>query len=704
MSSTLAIGNGHLSMVLALTEAGMPEILYFGPGSPQDELAPIGGRASRTNGMDHPVPSAVLLPVGGAFYGWPAIAGHRDGRDFVVAFSRWTTEGNATRALLSGEDLIAELSIEIEIEAHDAGVIAMRTRLTNRGAASYTLDRLMAGSLLLDAGPAHLTTFTGMWGREMHVVTAPVPHGLWLQENRRGRTSHDRWPGLFVSQGAVTLGLHLGWSGNHQIALDTLDDGRRLVHAGQLFEPGEIRIAPGTTHETPTLYLTAVEGDPEAAAARFRSFVARSLVPWPAGEMTARPVTLNTWEGNYFDHRLEALKAQADAAAALGIERYVLDDGWFGRRDDDTSSLGDWQVDARKYPDGLGPLVDHVTGLGMQFGIWFEPEMVNPESELYRRHPDWVLKVDGRPLLTSRHQLVLDLTRREVSDYLFDCIDAVLGEHAVSYVKWDMNRDLTHAGGADGRAATTRQVRAVYALMDRVRAAHPAVEIESCASGGGRMDFGVLERTHRVWTSDGTDALERLEIQRGAAHFLPPQIMGAHVSAAPNHQTHRRHTLSFRALVALAFHMGVELDPTKMSAEDSAELGNWIALHKKLRPLFHGDGFFQLEPLDGRYCWGAVSADRIALIVAQGPQMMSEQPPPLKLPACGARAGFWRVAGLHPARPEFQRIGSEQAELLGGRRNFSIAALRRIGLTLPALMPESGVVIELERITGGMDG
>ncbi len=279
--------------------------------------------------------------------------------------------------------------------------------------------------------------------------------------------------------------------------------------------------------------------------------------------MRPRPVTLNTWEGVYFDHKLEQLKAQATAAAELGIERFVLDDGWFGKRDDDTSSLGDWFVDTRKYPDGLAPLADHVVSLGMEFGLWFEPEMVNRNSDLYRAHPDWVLQVEGQPLLESRHQLVLDLTRPEVSDYLFNCIDNVLKSAKISYIKWDMNRDITHAGDANGRAATSRQTRAVYALMARVRAAHPDLEIESCASGGGRADFGVLAHTHRVWVSDCTDALERLSIQQGALRFLPPEIIGCHISASPNHQTGRVHTLAFRAIVAFFGHLGVELDPLK---------------------------------------------------------------------------------------------------------------------------------------------
>ncbi len=699
MSGVVTIGNDRISLHLALPAHGMPEILAFGPMPASEAVAPMAVRSPRVNGMDIAAPSCVLLPTGGlGFFGWPAIAGHRDGRDFIAGFSAWSASQSGATTVLSARDDVAKLDLDITIDAFEQGVLSLCSKITNSGQSVYTLDRMMAGTMPVDAGPAHLTSFTGMWGREFHMVEAEAPGGLWLQESRRGRTSHDRFPGLLVKTGDIWTGLHLGWSGNHLLAIDTLDDGRRLVHAGELFEPGEIRLETGKSYESPKVYLSAASSADDLSQ-RFRSFVSERLIRWPSAR--ARPVTLNTWEGNYFDHKLDALKAQADAAAAIGIERFVLDDGWFGKRDDDSSSLGDWIVDTRKYPDGLTPLIDHVRSLGMEFGLWFEPEMVNPDSELYRAHPDWVLQVAGRPLLLSRKQLVLDLTRREVSEYLFDRVSAVLGENDIAYVKWDMNRDLTHAGDRGGQAATSRQTRAVYALMDRLGRAHPNVEFESCASGGGRADYGVLERTARLWTSDGTDALERLEIQRGASMFFPPEILGAHISASPNHQTGRRHSLSFRAVVALAYHLGVELDPRTLSKAESRELGQWITLHKRLRPLLHGRGrSFHAAPLDGRHVWGVTSPDRIVLFVAQAAHMMAEQPPPLKLPAVDAVEGEWRIAAIHPAAPAFIRIARDQQTLLGGKTRFGLASLRRGGLPLPMLRPESGVVLEIERIGG----
>ncbi|MGE6742651.1 alpha-galactosidase [Allorhizobium pseudoryzae] len=697
MSEIVTIGSGNFVMSLRLPDRGMPEILNLGPAAAiADPLVEVE-RASRINGMDIAVPSAVLLSTGGmGFFGWPAIAGHRSGRDFVVQFAGWTVQRAANQIMLSATDTVARLSLSVTLKEHAGGVISIATTLINDGDSDYHLDRCMAGTFLAPAGAVEVMSFTGMWGREFQTRREVLGNGIWAQENRRGRTSHDRFPMLFVEGAGQRFGVTLGFSGNHQMVIDRTDDGRRLLHLGELFEPGEMILAPGARYESPTAYA-----GPDTAA--FHSFVRGGLMTWPHGAMSPRPVMLNTWEGNYFDHRMDSLKAQATAAAELGIERFVLDDGWFGRRDDDTTSLGDWDIDPRKYPDGLKPLVDHVTGLGMQFGIWFEPEMVNPVSDLYKAHPDWALTIEGRPVLQSRTQLVLDLTRPEVSDYLFSKIDAVLSNHAVSYIKWDMNRDLTHAGGGDGRARIAAQTRAVYALMDLIRAAHPGVEIESCASGGGRIDYGVLARTHRVWASDCTDALERLEIQRGASRFVPPEILGSHISASPNHQTGRRHTLSFRALVALAYHLGVELNPLELSADERDELKVYIETYKRLRDLFHAPGAnFHMEPVDGRYVWGAVGAEKIVLIVAQGPQMVNEQPAPLVLPEHVTRlGGAWTIRTVLPAQPNVIRISEGQTRLLSGAIAFNLESAGMVGLPLPMLRPESAMLLELIPSKGG---
>jgi alpha-galactosidase len=691
MTRTLTLAGDGLAVALALPDRGLPEILAFGPGA--DEAQWLTERATRDSGMDFDAPAATLLPVHGmGAFGWPGLSGHRDGAASVLAFSDWRFAGGRSAGRLSGRDAVAQLELAFDLSICD-GALALRTTLTNSGDGVFTLDRCMAGAMLLPEGPAELTSFTGMWGREFQIRREPLAARLWLQENRRGRTSHDRFPGVVLSAPGGGLAAHLGWSGNHVVAVETLDDGRRLVHLGELFGPGEIRLAPGEAYESPLAYFA-----PDAEGLRRRL---GALMRWPDGRPTPRPVTLNTWEGTYFAHRLPALKEQATAAAALGIERFVLDDGWFGRRNSDATSLGDWAIDETKYPEGLAPLADHVHALGMQFGLWVEPEMVSPDSDLYRAHPDWVLGMDERDRLRSRKQLVLDLARPEVADHVFGAIDAVLRSTRIDCLKWDMNRDLAPGTDAPGRTRVSAQTRAAYALMDRILAAHTHLEIESCASGGARADYGALARTHRFWASDGTDALARLEIQRGARLFFPPQIIGAHVSASPNHQTHRASTLDFRALVAFAYHFGIELDPLRLGDGERERLTQWISLHKRLRPVLHGGRQFHLDPIDGRYVWGAADGSTLVVVVAQGPQMMGEQPPPLRLTAEVTGTGAWRVASCTPAAPDFIRISEGQRRLLDGTVPIPSGTLTASGLPLPMLRPQSGCVLEFTRIEGG---
>jgi alpha-galactosidase len=700
-------------LVLALPERGMPIIVsaFSAVGFSDAGLNDLLHRAPRVNGMDVAAPSAVYLPTGGhGNFGWPAIAGHRDGKSFAFHPTGWTIlEATDSALKLAATDYIAELAITLHFKL--SSVLAMRTELKNLGATPYVVDRCMAGTVLVPGTPKNYVGFRGSWGREFHECREPASRKLWVQENRRGRTSHDRFPAVAIeSQSAMgsqmVHAMHVGWSGNHVIAIDPTDDGRVLMHGGELFEPGELILQSGATYASPTVYAAdEAYGDAYDLWPKFHAAVRQDVVKWPGGKMRPRPVTLNTWEGIYFDHKIDALKAQAAAAAELGIERFVLDDGWFGLRDDDTSSLADWFIDKRKYPDGLGPLVDHVISLGMEFGIWFEPEMVNRNSDLYRKHPEWILHVEGQPLLESRHQMVLDLTRPEVGDYLFKCMDDVLRAYKISYIKWDMNRDLTHAGDVNGHAATSRQTHAVYALMARVRAAYPDLEIETCASGGGRADYGALQHTHRVWISDCTDALERLTIQQGARRFLPPEVMGCHIAASPNHQTHRKHTLAFRAIVAFFGHLGVELNPLELSDVEREELATWIGLHKSLRHILHNPdaAIIDYPVVDGRHVFGVMVGndetreEHLIVAVAQSTQTLQEQPLPLTLPVYWPESHYM-VKLLGPTPPPFVRPHPQQLAVLSGDTAISGGLLQSFGLNVPQIYPESAILLEIKTV------
>ena len=338
--------------------------------------------------------------------------------------------------------------------------------------------------------------------------------------------------------------MHVAWSGNCSFRVERSPDLGATIGGGELLQPGEVVLEQGDDYTTPWVVFGASEEGLDGLAAAFHTYE-RS---WPA-HPTHQPVVLNVWEAVWFDHDLPRLREIADRAARVGIERFVLDDGWFHGRRDDTAGLGDWWVDHDVWPEGLTPIAEHVRSLGMQFGLWFEPEMVNPDSELYRAHPDWILATGARVPQLHRSQLVLDLSRPEVWQHVHDHVHQVLSSAPVDYVKWDHNRELLDAGSAvrGGASAVRDQTHAFYRMLDSLRELHPDIDWESCASGGGRIDLGVLERTQRVWTSDMTDALARQHIQRWTAQLVAPEYLGAHVSSPVAHQTGRTLPLDFRA-------------------------------------------------------------------------------------------------------------------------------------------------------------
>ena len=682
----------HATLLLLQRGRGLPEIVHWGrrlPASLGDAVA-ARVRGRRPNGVDEDYVEATLLPTAGtSSLRTPGLLAHRLGLDWTAWFDDCTVEQNGQSLVAAAVDRVARISLTITLRM-SGDVLTMSSRVRNDGESMLDLQHLAAGTFLVPADAATLLSFDGHWGREFSERRVGIETGRFVVDNRRGRTSHDRHPALiagtegFDEDCGEVWAVHLGWSGNHTTSAEALEDGTILISTGELLHPGEMMLAPGEALQTPAAHAAYSPHGLSGLSRALHAHVRERVVSWPDGA-PARPVTLNTWEGNYFDHDPARLMRQADAASRLGIERFLLDDGWMKARDHERAGLGDWRPDARKYPDGLGPLIAHVRGLGMQFGLWVEPEMVNPDSDLHRAFPDAVLRTDGRAPVTSRHQLVLDLGREAVANRIFDEIDALLGAHPISALKWDMNRDLI-AAGHEGVPAYRRHVLATWALIDRLRRAHPSVEIESCASGGGRADYGMLTRTHRVWASDCTDALERLSIQRGLSRLLPPELIGAHVSASPNHQTGRRHTLGFRAAVALFFHLGVELDPLLLTPDETDELAGWIALHKRLRPLLHGGHHHATSIHDGRSLRGVVSEDRAhaVFLLAQETAPVRRMPAPQRFPGLVAD-DCYRMTRPGPQAP------LKPIVLAGGM--FANA-----GIALPIMQPESAMVFEFERL------
>ena len=687
---------------------GVPAIIHWGaPLGPGAVPLDLFERAIPRGGLDVVAPLAIVPEHGSGFPGRPGLTGHRDdGSGWAPRFgtrlasaavpSEIVRSADGRSLNVTTQDEIAGLRLRVEIVLGDTSILKMQATLTNVGTRAYDLDGLSL-SLPIAAHAREALTIGGRWTREFALHRHAFDDEAVLIENHRGRTSHDRVPALFVgtpgfeaSSGEV-WGMHLAWSGNSRMVLDPGRDGRRSASAGELLLPGEIRLEAGMSYATPSVYAGYSSAGTNGISAAFHDHLrSRDVHP-----RTPRPVTLNTWEAVYFDHDLSTLQALADQAAAIGIERFVLDDGWFHARRDDQAGLGDWWVDPEVWPDGLRPIVDHVLGLGMEFGLWFEPEMVNPDSNLYRAHPDWVLNDPRYAPVLGRNQLVLDLARPEVAEYLFEQIDEVLCAHAISFVKWDMNRDLIHASH-HGRAGAHEQTLALYALLARIRRAHPLVEIESCSSGGGRTDFAILDSTCRFWTSDCNDALERQHIQRGFALLFPPELMGAHVGPPQSHTTARTQTLAFRAVTAFFGHLGVEWNLLRTPPEERAALAELIAFHKDRRPLLHRGRAVRFDhPNAAIVAHGVVSADRREALLSVAQVTTSEHlvVDALRIPGLDPeltyRVGVPSLSLLRsmPLGPAAAQPGWIIDGLIATGRQLGV-----LGLPLPVMQPESALL------------
>ena len=693
-----------IAIVIA-DDIDVPRVVHWGAGL--GDSTDLSGLAVATDvpvpqgGLDHVIPLS-LLPERAR--GWPAyagISGHRvDGRDWAPLLRR-TSSGTTTSSYTwSGTDERARLSATLTITLDEHGVLTLDSSLTNDGDGIYILDSF-ATALPLPAYADEALTLTGRWTKELQQQRHLLGTTALVREGRRGKTSFESSPTLAVGtrgfseqRGEVWLA-HLAWSGNHRVHVETLSDARRFVSLAELLLPGEVRLGPGDTYLAPPVLATWSGCGLTPASQQFHAHV-RGRTTHPR---SPRKILLNTWEAVYFQHDVEELQGLADAAASVGIERFVLDDGWFRGRNDDTSSLGDWFVDERKYPEGLDALVDHVVALGLEFGLWVEPEMVNPDSDLYRAHPDWVLGIDGHDLVLGRHQLVLDLGRAEVSAYLLERLDALLTDHRISYLKWDMNRDLVAAGHQGGAAGVRQQTLALYALLDELRRRHPGVEIESCSSGGGRVDLGIAARTDRFWASDCNDAVERQQIQRGFTLLMPPELMGAHVGGAWSHTTTRTQTLPFRGATALFGHLGFEWNLLNASDEDRSGIAAIISLHKRFRPLLHSGDVVRLDHADpSAVGHGVVSPDQSEALYCYAQLTTTDAAIPVPL----------RLVGLDPTRLyRVERLlipganydpGKHHPSWYDGPVEVSGAVLATLGLPLAVHVPESATLIHVTAV------
>ncbi|MEM8708033.1 MAG: alpha-galactosidase [Actinomycetota bacterium] len=645
-------------------------------------------------GTDRLAPISVLAEAAAGWMGTPGLRLHRDGTVVFPRFGAPTVKIEGATLHAVAEDAATAVAYTIHTTMHDAGVLELAVELENLG------DPLTVDDVVMTVPVPHaneVLQFGGRWSDEFHPMRHSWEWGTFVVENRSGRTSATRFPMLFAGtagfseQAGTVTAVHVGWSGNSQVRADRLPDGRRVLQAGELLGAGEVVLDRGETYRSPSVFVAHTTEGLNGISDAFHDHVRAR----PTHVATPRPVLLNTWEAVYFKHDLDTLAKLADRAAAVGVERFVLDDGWFVGRDADDAALGDWTVDPAKWPDGLGPLIDHVRGLGMDFGLWVEPEMVNPDSDLYRAHPEWALVDPHHEPLLARNQLVLDLTNPAAYEYICRALLALLDEYDISYLKWDMNRDLVAPTDAAGRSATRAQTLAVYRLIDEIKAAHPTVEIESCSSGGGRIDLGVLARTDRVWTSDCNDALDRVRIQRGASYLIPPELMGAHIGPTTAHTTGRTHTVGFRGATAMFGHLGIEWNLLAANDAELAEVERVVAAHKTHRALLHGGRTVRLDVDDPAVSAFTVVAPDQAEALVSISQIETSR---------GLPVGPIRIAGLDPDRTyRLERLALDDRKLGKAKQQptwldgieITGRQLAVAGLPMPVLNPETTLLLHL---------
>jgi alpha-galactosidase len=722
-SDVVHLRAGGTSFVVELAEP-VPRILHW--GTDLGELSETGRSALRltaepavlNNAIDGPRRFSIWPTEADGWSGTPAHQGHVDG---VATSPRPRLAGAEQRPLPDGGaelviELVEEISgldIEITYRLTAAGILAVSAVLARRtgtaDAPPYSLSDVCT-LLPLPGRATEVLDFTGKWCRERAPQRRPLTFGSYAREVRRGRPGHDSpyllaagVPGFGFRTGEV-WGVHVAWSGNQRYLVERLPEGAgahtAVLGGGELLMPGEVRLRPGEAYRTPVCYFGWSDRGLDGLADRFHEM----LRARPAHPSRPRPLVLNTWEAVYYDYDADRLIALADRAAEIGVERLVLDDGWSLGRRNDTAGLGDWIVDEEVWPDGLTPLVDHVHDLGMQFGLWVEPEMVNLDSRLARRHPEWILGPSAGLGPSARHQYALNLADDGAWTYLLKSIDDLVTRYSIDYLKWDHNRDLHEAvrRGGDGRdrPGVHVQTLALYRLLDALRARHPALEIETSAGGGGRIDLAILQRADRVWASDCNDPVERQAIQRWTAQLLPPELIGTHVGAGQAHTTGRVTSQSFRLVTALFGHAGIEHDLTGCSGEELARLAAWARMYREFRPLLHHGRVVRADVGDGAtMLHGVVSRDATAALFCWARLTTSAE----------GQSGRERFPGLAADRDYQVRIRGDAGypsmhqtappawlrQALDGWVAIPGVILSRAGLPMPALNPEQAMLIEL---------
>ena len=592
------------------------------------------------------------------------------------------TQTEAKTLILTLRDEVTEVEVQLFYTIFaDWPVITRSSKVINQGRETCYLESLASLSLDLPDADYDWLQLSGAWARERHIKERPLQQGIQSIESTRGISSPHHNPFVALKRPETTefsgpvLGTALVYSGNFliQAEVDTYDVTRLQIGINPF--GFEWKLAAGQSFTNPEALLVYSERGLNGMSQVFHQLFRRRLARGHWRER-ARPVLINNWEATYFDFSENQLLDLAEKAQQVGVELFVLDDGWFGQRTNDRAGLGDWFVNPERLPRGLGSLAERIHGLGMQFGLWFEPEMVNKDSQLYRTHPDWLLAVPDRQPHHGRNQFVLDYSRPEVVDEIFERLSAVIEEAQLDYIKWDMNRPLTDVFSAAWPAEQQgeifhRYVLGVYDLYERLISRYPSLLFESCSSGGGRFDPGMLYYAPQAWTSDDSDAIERLKIQYGTSLLYPLSSMGAHVSIVPNHQTNRLTPLKTRGNVAFFGSFGYELDLNQLSPEELAEVREQIAFYKRHRELIHNGTFYRLQsPFkgDGQTAWMVVSQDQNTALLGTFKALNQVNRSHQRLQLKGLAADkVYRLEGRAYTGAELMRVGLVTTDASSGQ-------------------------------------
>jgi len=595
-----ALHGQGLTYALGIDARGRVQHLHFGPRLPDlTELPPPDGR------QEYPC-------WGGLFYDEPALkATFADHVREVTPIYREHRVA-ADTLVVAMRDSHYPLAIRLHYRLfEDEALVERWAEIENAGTDPMTLEQVLSASWPLPRADAYrLTHLAGRWGAETQIYQERLTPGKKTLESRRGQTGHGASPWFAIDrgtasehQGSLWFGA-LAWSGSWKIVVECTPDGAAGVSGGIHDFDFAWRLEGGSVFTTPVFVAGYTDGGFGEASRNLHRYQRRHVLPHAMASQP-RPVLYNSWEATGFDVTEANQRRLAERAAEVGVELFVMDDGWFGAREDDRAGLGDWVVNPRKFPNGLKPLIEHVHALGMRFGLWVEPEMVNPDSDLYRAHPDWVYHFPNRPRSESRNQLVLNLARPDVQHHLFQTLDRLLAEEDIAFLKWDMNRPISEPGWPGAapevqREVWVRHVWALYELLARLRAAHPGLAIESCAGGGGRVDLGILRLVDQVWTSDNTDPLDRLKIQEGFSLAYCPRVMMCWVTDSGRWVANRPAPLAYRFHAAMMGSLGVGGNLLEWPAADLEEARRWVEAYKSVRRLVQeGDQYRLLSPRAG---------------------------------------------------------------------------------------------------------